>query len=49
MSDSYLLSKERCPACAELGNDTTADKLVGTVELEILLDRLLLEILPPYQ
>ena len=27
MSDSYLLSKERCPACAELGNDTTADNL----------------------
>ena len=70
MSDSYLISKERCPSCAELGKDTSSDNLavlvlrwamiqlliispyivmvilgvllVGTAQLEILLDHLLL-------
>ena len=27
MSESYLLSKERCPSCAKLGNDTAFDNL----------------------
>ena len=27
VSDSYLISKERCPSCAELGKDTSSDNL----------------------